>query len=276
MDDLFINSQRSVHTRRNYTYDLNKWWEFLGDREPSEMLAVEFRNYLEDTLAPASARRVFNTCRAYYRYAKEQNVFEFIKSTKAVKNRVPKVPSDRAVAGLLASCGNARDRAVISLALNGLRSAEIINLAPEDFVWVHAYGCYIINVLGKGNKARRVPATIETVEAVTRYQKSIIEPSAWLLTTPEGKQMTTRQVQYTTEKYSDNLIRPHALRHHYATRLIRSGAGVFAVKELMGHEDIQTTQIYVSLDMQDIINEASKDPRNQHEDENIIPLRKVS
>jgi site-specific recombinase XerC len=75
-----------------------------------------------------------------------------------------------------------------------------------------------------------------------------------------------RQVEYVVEKWSEQageVIRPHKLRHHYATRLIRSDAGVFAVQQLLGHASVATTQVYVSLNLGDVVRESMKDPRNQ-------------
>ena len=265
MLDLFIGSQRSEATKRNYAYDLDKWFRFLGDRKPNERLALEFRTHLEESLSASSAARVFNTCRSYYRWLRKGNPFEYIKSTKTLRNRAPRIPEDNSVDAML-NKAKGRDRAVLSLLLNGLRSAEVTRLQREDWQWEEQYGTFVLRVVGKGEKERRVPATLETVRAVSDYLSIRKEGSPWLLQGQDGQRMTTRQVQYVTEKYSGYKIRPHKLRHHYATRLIRAGANVFAVKDLLGHADVQTTQVYVNLDLGGIIEAAAKDPRNRKEE----------
>jgi site-specific recombinase XerD len=229
------------------------------------MAVLKFREYLEANLSPASAARVFNTCRAFYKWARQPNPFEFIKSTKKVRNRVPKVPSDVAIEALLRLTTDKREKVVIALLLNGLRSEEVTTLMEEDYVYVEQYDTYILRVVGKGRKERLVPANRILVEAMSNYLSMRNLASPWLIQAPEGKQMTTRQVQYIVEKNSGGALRPHALRHHYATRLIRSGAGAFSTRDLLGHESVATTQIYVTLDLGDIIRAAELDPLNRKE-----------
>lgn len=261
--DFFLAEQRSKATKVNYAIDLRKWFTFLDGREPSEEIAMAFREHLQEKLAPASAARVFNTCRSYYRWARLDNPFEKIRSPKTIKNQVPRVPSDAAVNALMNLCQNPREKAVLALCLNGLRSEEVTRLTVEDWQYIEEYKTYVLSVNGKGDKARRVAANDETIEAVTKYLPMRYRGSAWLVQDRKGNQLSTRQVQYVVEKYSGRALRPHALRHHYATRLIRGGADVFALQELMGHESIETTKGYVSLDLGDIIKAAGKDPRNK-------------
>lgn len=274
MLDIFINSQRSPATRRNYAYDLGKWFDFLGDRTPDPRLALAFRSYLELNMAAASAARIFNTCRAYYRWLKGENPFDGIKSTKTVRNRAPRVPSDQDVHDMLARCGDLRDRAVLLLLLNGLRSDEVTRLAREDFKWVEEYRTFILRVVGKGEKERMVPTILETAEVVSAYLSIRKDASTWLAVAPEGKRMTTRQVQYIVEKWSGNTLRPHALRHFYATRILRRTKNLMAVRDLLGHADIQTTQVYTHLDLADLIETTRQAEPVQYEgpNENVIPF----
>ena len=262
MIDLFIGSQRSEATKRNYAYDLNKWFKFLSKRRPTERLALDFRTHLEETMSASSAARIFNTCRSYYRWLRGDNPFEYIKSTKTLRNAAPRTPEDNFVDAMLRQAKTPRNRAVLSLLLNGLRSEEVTRLQRGDWQWIEQYGAYVLRVVGKGEKERRVPATAETVRAVVDYLPIRKEASPWLLQGLDGQRMTPRQVQYVTERASGYKIRPHKLRHHYATRLIRAGANVFAVKDLLGHASVQTTQVYVNLDLGGIIEAAAKDPRN--------------
>lgn len=263
----FVRNQVSPATRRAYTYDLNKWTLFLGDRAPTEAIALDFRAYLESKLAPRSAARVFNTCRAFYRWLGGPNPFKNVKSPRRVVNATPKVPSDDLVDAIMALVDNDRDRLVVSLALNGLRRAEIADLRPEDVIWSPEYQCYVLRVIGKGQKERLVPANTETASALRRWQGKTV--SEWLLHDIHGHKLTERAVAYVVEKWSKAAgqeIRPHRLRHHYATRLVRSQASVFAIQRLLGHESVATTQIYVGLDLSDIVNEARKDPRDSKQE----------
>lgn len=261
MIETFVNAQASEKTKRAYAYDLKKWFEYLGDATPTVDVAVNFRSYLESNLASSSAARIFNTCRTYYRWLQVENPFEYIRSTKTTKNRTPRVPSDSEVASIINSAGpELNAQLIIALCLNGLRSEEVIRVRREDVIWENKYQTFVIRVLGKGDKERLVPANSYLSEALVRYQYDDLAGKTWLLERSDGSQWTTRQVQYTIERHSNWKLRPHSLRHHYATRLIRNGVNVFAVQRLLGHESVETTQVYVTLDLSDLIFEAKKDP----------------
>jgi site-specific recombinase XerD len=259
--ELFIANQNAEHTRSAYRYDLNKWFDWLGNRVPDAMMALEFRAWLESAHSSRTAARVFNTIRSYYRFTGRDNPFENIKAPRRIRNATPVVPEEEVVDKMLSLCDNTRDRLVINLLLNGLRAQEVCDLVKGSVVWSNTYSRDIMRVIGKGNKERLVPATLDTSMALRAYSVT----DGPLVKNEDGSKMHLRQVQYVVEKWSAKAgspIRPHALRHQYATRLIRAGTSLLAVQRLLGHESVATTQVYVSLDMGDIVRESSKDPRN--------------
>jgi site-specific recombinase XerD len=263
--ELFVSAQNSEATRRAYKYDLNKWTSWLAGRVESVELADEFRSWLEQNHHPRTAARVFNTCRKFYQFIGAFNPFERLKSPRRVSNATPVVPDDSLVDRMVAICDSPRDKMVISLLLNGLRASEVADLTPNDVFWSSEYGIYLIRVVGKGMKERIVPATGEVTSVMQEYLAYVSPEQPFFVLSPKSKRMTMRQVEYVVEKWSEaagKVIRPHKLRHHYATRLIRADAGVFAVQRLLGHASVATTQVYVTLDLRDVVKEALKDPRS--------------
>lgn len=265
MMDLFVLNQSSPATRTAYRYDLNKWLSWLGIRVPDARAAVEFRAYLESTLNPRSAARIFNTCRSFYRFVGGDNPFAALKSPRRIRNAVPVVPGDELIWRMLDSCDDTRDRLILHLLLNGLRAQEVCDLKADSITWSPEYGRDIIRVVGKGNKMRLVPATLETSRSLRGNSGATLPPDGHLIHGRSRLCLTMRQVEYVVERWSKvagQIIRPHKLRHHYATRLTRNGTNVFALQRLLGHESIETTKVYVSLDLSDIVRESSKDPMN--------------
>lgn len=259
--ELFIENQQSEATKKAYRYDLNKWFDFLGKEKPTKDISLRFRRYLESNLHPRSAARVFNTCRSYYRWVGGPNPFASLKSTKRVSNSTPKVPEDSLVDHMVTICDNPRDSLVLALLLNGLRASEVADMTPDSVAWSEEYGMFLLRVVGKGYKERLVPATDETDAALRRWTPG----TKFLVFNSRGRRMSMRQVEYVVEKWSTaagRTIRPHKLRHHYATRLVRSDAGLLAVSQLLGHASVATTQIYASLDLSSVIRASQKDPRN--------------
>jgi len=261
----FIEQQNSENTKRAYAYDLQKWVDWVGERDIDRSVAVEFKVFLSETLSSRSAARVFNTVRAYYRFNGGENPFEGIKSPPRVVNAVPKVPEDALIDKMFAICTDKRDLAVMALLANGLRASEVAGLTQDDWNWSYEYNCYLISVIGKGNKHRIVPATEETARYVEDYLQIAFRSHNWLILNKIAKKMTLHQVEYVVESWSKRagtLIRPHALRHHYATRLHRSGVDQFSLMRLLGHAKIETTNVYVNLNLKDLVRSSNMDPRN--------------
>lgn len=265
---VFLDNQRSENTRKAYATDLAKWFEWLGDKPANVVNAVAFRKHLEANLHPRSAARAFNTCRAYYRFLGGDNPFASLKSPRRVKNATPKVPSESLVDNMLGLCDNVRDRLVLSLLANGLRASEVADLTPDAVQWSDEYDCMIMRVVGKGYKERLVPATTEVQNALSAFEFG----RKFLIESTPGVRLTRDAVTYVVQKWSkragDNL-RPHSLRHGYATRLIRAGADLLSVSRLMGHESVATTQVYVALDLSTVVEAARKDPRNQPREQGL-------
>jgi site-specific recombinase XerD len=259
----FVGNQLSDATRVAYRYDLKKWFDWYGWQPtcPTVSQAVEFRQYLEQIFKTRTAARIFNTVRTFYRFVGGFNPFQNVKSPKAVVNRTPEVPDDQTVAKMLDLVDNPRDRLILVLMLNGLRRAEVAGVKRADISWLPDYGRDIIKVIGKGNKERLVPATLETSLALRNYPGD----SEYLFQDGDGH-ISVRVIEWVSEKWSKAAGRnlsPHKWRHHYATRLVRAKAPILQVSKLLGHASVSTTQIYVNLDLADVVDAANLDPMNR-------------
>ena len=150
-----------------------------------------------------------------------------------------------------------RDHAILELFYSsGLRLSELVNLKIEDI----NFSDEIISVLGKGKKMRIVPIGKEAIQALRKWIKSRsqlnnIANNSVLFLTKQTKELTQRAVQYRLKFWakkqgiSEN-IHPHLLRHSFASHLLQSSQDLRAVQELLGHENISSTQIYTHLDFQ--------------------------
>ena len=272
----FVGMQRSPETRRAYAADLARW-EASGQPVTQEG-ALAFRDGLEQALAPASAARVWSTVRSYYRWLvvlgeMTFSPFEYLKGPRRVSHQSPKVPATSAVDAIFAASSvNPQWRLIIALCLNGLREGEVVSLR-KDSVEEHDTEqgpVTVLRVVGKGMKERLVPATIETQQAIVTALANYNEAqtaSEWLVPDYDGSQRTGRQVRAAVYKAADyagvERVNPHAFRHHYATRLIKAGASPLHVKDLLGHASVATTQVYVRLDLDDLVKASGLDPRNQ-------------
>ena len=273
--DLFIEQQTSPNTRRAYRTDLTRWVAFLDGRHPTMDDVIQFKQGLEAALAPASARRVFAAVRSYYRWVGGENPFDRVKAPASVSNTTPKTPSNVAVDALLdavdtSDLNGLRHKAILTLLANGLRAQEVADLGEDDLYYEHEYGAFILRVVGKGRKERLVPATPEAVAAVQAFRIADQQRPATLLFDYDGSPLTYEQVRFAVDHWAKAAglvgMHPHALRHHYATRLVRAGVNILHVQKLLGHARADTTQQYVGLDLADLVDAAKRDPRAQTEE----------
>ena len=149
----------------------------------------------------------------------------------------------------------ARDVAILELLYAcGLRATELCDLKVRDVNL--QVGC--VRVLGKGRKERIVPLGRAASESILRYLADCRpalekQPTERLFLSRSGKPMERIALWMLVEKYgrSSGILKdvsPHTLRHCFASHLLTGGADLRVVQELLGHSDIQTTQIYTHVD----------------------------
>ncbi len=148
-----------------------------------------------------------------------------------------------------------RDKAMIeTLYASGLRISELVNLKTAD---IHLREKYIV-VVGKGNKERMVPLGDMATIALRNYLEKgrpylSKKPGTTLFYNYQGNQISRQSLyKYIVKLAKENEIMkeisPHTIRHSFATHLLEGGTDLRIVQELLGHEDISTTQIYTHID----------------------------
>ncbi len=153
-----------------------------------------------------------------------------------------------------------RDASIVTFMLNtGLRLSETISLKLDDLEISERKGQVLVRQ-GKGNKERRVPLNVEARDSVTEWLKvrpASLSPILWLPVesgTDEG--LTPRAVQRILKRYGQEAgitnLTPHILRHSFAKNLANKGVGVEKIAMLLGHGNLNTTQIYIKPDFKDL------------------------
>ena len=156
-----------------------------------------------------------------------------------------------------------RNRLTLKMLLfTGLRASEVLGIKLEDFQIMQEEGVYKIKILGKGNKERYVYIPVDTIDKELLFISEYLD----LLKTPQdGKstlsfinQTTKGRVMLRSELYSmiENLFIKlgikkrgvHLLRHTFGKKMVQKNVNLSTIKELMGHENIQTTMIYARSD----------------------------
>lgn len=179
----------------------------------------------------------------------EKNVMDNFSSSKTRKT-LPKYLDSTEVLHLVESVNGefwVRDVAIIMLMMSsGLRVSEVHSLNFEDFRQNY------VRVLGKGNKERQVYLSKKTIESLEEYLqiRKTSEENAFFLSRL-NKRMAVRSIQHMTKKYLTMIGKSdyscHKLRHTAATQMLKQGANLREIQETLGHENINTTEIYTHV-----------------------------
>jgi integrase/recombinase XerC len=206
--------------------------------------------------APRTIHRKVSAYRTFVRFARrsgqmESDPAEAITLPKLDK-RLPEVVPEYAMRDLLdegvfgEDWKGRRDRSLVALLYeSGIRLSELVGLRLADFDPDRKE----LRVWGKGFKERRVPLLDETVQAIEEHTEQRPFHSEYLFITDAGRELYPSFVYRRVNHYL-NLVSslhktsPHVLRHTFATHLLNRGAELSAVKELLGHASLGSTQIY--------------------------------
>lgn len=177
------------------------------------------------------------------------------------EKKPPVFMSEDAVGHLLASVDKTSSDGIRHLAIlallydSGCRVQELIDLKVSD-VQLDKYRQ--IYVHGKGDKYRNILILPETAVLLIKYISIYkLESSDWLFSNRGGNQLTRQGIRYILRKYTDLIksvcsekavlkAHPHLMRHSKATHLVHRGINIYNVKDFLGHESVETTQIYVT------------------------------
>ena len=265
----------SENTVTSYRNDLSDFGKFLKERnlqgnpfhQVDRLLLRDFLVFLKrKRLKEATiAHKVF-VLRSFLKYLlRKGKIFSdpssFLSSPKRKKGlptfltisqmeSLLKLPTKESFWGL-------RDLAILELFYStGMRLSELANL---DLSSVDFQG-EVVRVLGKGRKERIIPVGREALEVLEKYlnlRKSALKGRSRMngeaiFLNRSGKRLSARSIgrivkKYATQISEDQKTSPHTLRHTFATHLLDQGADLLAVKDLLGHESLSTTQIYTHV-----------------------------
>ena len=203
--------------------------------------------------------------------------FTALLSAPKVVRRIPGTLSPEEVARLLSAPSGGdpralRDRALLELFYSsGLRVSELAALMLQQIDLENGF----IRVFGKGSKERVVPVGGRACDALTAYvtagRPSLVrsKTGSQFFLNNRGLALSRVMLWMIVKKYAKRagitkLVKPHALRHSFATHLLTGGADLRAIQEMLGHASISTTQIYTAVEEKRLLEHHAKfHPRNR-------------
>ncbi len=260
----------SPHTIQNYQIDLSQVLDFLKQENLTSWNEVDrqmLRSFLGSQFDRGYSKRTVSrriaSLRSFFKYLNRKSILQSNPAltlvTPKLERRLPSFLDEQTVTRLMelpdiASVEGKRDKAILELLYStGMRLSEMVNLNVSRIDFVHA----IVKVRGKGRKDRIVPVGRAALDALqsylhTRGMGAGNMHNMPLFTIPNGKRIYQGAVGRLVRKYIARVSEvekksPHVIRHSFATHLLNRGADLRAVKELLGHESLSTTQVYTHV-----------------------------
>ena len=267
----YIATERrmAAGTVRNYIDDLEDFDAWLRSQDIEvleDVTAREVRGWqmehMERGEKAGTVKRRLSSLSSFFRYLRRHGLFE---ADIMAKVSAPKQPKRLPVffkeketehlydEGLFPDTFmGQRDKLMLRMLYEtGMRRSELAGLTVSAV----DFSSLTIKVLGKRNKERIIPIENELAHNIKEYlalKEQEKGPSEWLFVGARGRQITPQDVYLTVKRYMTALsdadrISPHVFRHSFATHILNEGGNIEAIKELLGHADLATTEVYTHV-----------------------------
>ena len=269
---LTLERGMSQNTALAYSDDVDKLTRYLADegigveRATTDDLECFIGTLMDVGIQPRSQARIISGVKRFYRFLRQEGYMDTdpteLLVTPRIGKHLPEVLTtaeiDRMIEAIdMSKDEGQRNRAIIETLYGcGLRVSELVTLKLSQLYMDERY----VIIQGKGNKQRLVPISPVAIEQInlyleqTRSRQVAQRGSEDILFLNRRGAMLTRQMIFHIVKQLCELagvrkhISPHTLRHSFATHLLEGGANLRAIQQMLGHESITTTEIYVHID----------------------------
>jgi integrase/recombinase XerD len=287
--EAFLNLERglSENTRLAYVSDITKLADaYEGTDLTLATLGVDdIRAFLADihdlSISPRSQARIISGIKSFYHFMRLENRVEqdptLMLETPKLGRQLPEVLSVSEIDDMISVCDTTttegrRNGAIIDTIYGcGLRVSELCNLEISRLNLEQKW----LIVTGKGSKERMIPMAAETANTLADYIDDVrpLTPAKHgeediVFLNRRGRRLTRVMIFYIVKDLAEKAgirksVSPHTLRHSFATHLLEGGANLRAIQQMLGHESIATTELYLHLDSSRLRDEIlNHHPRN--------------
>lgn len=277
----------SDNTIEAYTHDIDYLLNYLRNEnlKVEDVKLEHLQNFAaviyEFGIASSSQARIQCGVRSFFKYLVIDRILKDDPSelleAPSVGEHLPEVLSteevDRMEAAIdLSKWEGQRNRAIIEVLFScGLRVSELVNLKFNDVFEREKF----LRIIGKGDKERLVPISDTALHEIKLwlYDRNLmnVKPGEqdYVFLNRRGAHLTRTMILIMIKRTADDAgitktVSPHTLRHSFATELLKGGADLRAIQEMLGHENIKTTQIYTHIDITTLREEIlTHHPRNK-------------
>lgn len=269
---LKIERGLSANSISNYSLDLQKLKDYLDEHNISESplqigqeTVQQFIYDVAKSINPRSQARIISGLKGFFNYLvfedyRSDNPMDLIETPK-IGRKLPDTLSVDEINQLISAIDlskpeGERNRAILETLYGcGLRVSELVNLRLSDLYFDEDF----IKVTGKGNKQRFVPISNINQKYINIYRNEVRshlpiqkEHNDFIFLNRRGKQLTRAMIFTIIKRLAETIglkknISPHTFRHSFATHLLENGADLRAIQQMLGHESITTTEVYMHV-----------------------------
>ncbi len=267
----------SANTIENYQRDVTAFLKYIKRdlKQITENDIQKYLQYLHKNYAENTVLRKYSSLKNCFKYLySERLINNYPCSNIKVRKKTKKIPEfidNKQINQLLKSIEikdhfSARDQVILDiLYATGIRVSELIEIKIKDIDFNEQF----IKVTGKGDKERFVPfdhiTKTDIINYLEKYRSKFGTNSEWLIVNHHNRQLTRQGCYKIIKKHGEKVgikkLTPHMFRHSVATHLLNQGMDLKFVQELLGHENITTTQIYTHTAKRKIKEEYSRHHR---------------
>lgn len=268
---LTVERGYSDNTRDAYVTDVSKLLNALAaaDIDPTKATVDDLRTFMGDLhdlgIMPRSCARILSGIKNFYRYLRLEGIMEIdpteLLESPSVGSRLPSVLSLEEIDALIAAMEDTptgrRNRAIVETMYGcGLRVSELCALQISHIDFRNA----VMLIRGKGSKERLVPVNEVALTRIKNYVDTdrndvpIVSTDAdTVFLNSRGRHLSRVMIFYILRDAAARAgirtpLSPHTLRHSFATHLLEGGANLRSIQQMLGHESIATTQIYLHIE----------------------------
>ncbi|WP_108244996.1 site-specific tyrosine recombinase XerD [Muricauda brasiliensis] len=276
---LKIERGLSPNSISNYSMDLKKLAGYLDEQGIDDTpiaidkeVVQQFIYEIAKEVNPRTQARIISGLKGFFNYLvfedyREDNPMDLIETPK-IGRKLPDTLSEDEINQLIAAIDlskpeGERNRAILETLYGcGLRVSELISLKLSDLYFDEDF----IKVTGKGNKQRFVPISEINQKYINIYWKEVRihlpiqkEHEDFVFLNRRGKQLTRAMIFTIVKQLAEEIglkknISPHTFRHSFATHLLENGADLRAIQQMLGHESITTTEVYMHVNRSHLAN----------------------
>lgn len=272
----FLLTEKNVNTKtiEDYERDFASFLKFVdGMKDTSQLSGHDLVEYTYDLsirgYATSTISRQISTIKNFFVFLVSEGIEKDLELNFVMPKKEKHLPSyltEQEMEALLNApnlkkASGLRDKAMLELMYSsGLRVSELVNLQKSELNIPEK----ILKIKGKRDKTRLIPVGEVAMEYLIMYlnearaKNKFAATSKYLFINASGKPVTRQLFFIQVRKYADQVgitknISPHTLRHSFATHLLENGADLRLVQELLGHTNVETTQIYTHVSQDSVI-----------------------